>query len=232
MQSKRSKRRIGTLMTILVAGRTGAAVIVAVTLLWAASGARAVPLGQYNNGWAPGTWQGTLPIPDSPGGPVLTVNVDYSAFKPGFYPGVDPSLGLQYVYAYQVFNLPASTVALTAFSVGLDPLAVAVNPGADNTIGVVVPPGITPDLFVIGSSSARWGFGWIGGAEVNPNQQSTVVLFTSPGSPKWETCTTMDGGVPTPAGLLPSPIPEPGTITLISVGGLAILLRRRRRRGV
>lgn len=83
-------------------------------------------------------------------------------------------------------------------------------------------------MSVIGSSSARWGFGWIGGNEVVAGQVSTVLVFSSPNGPTWDTATMLDGGFSTTAGLLPSPVPEPATLLLLGIGALGLCIRKRR----
>lgn len=176
-------------------------------------------------------WHDTLIAEHSSGEDVLSMKVDYAVFAPGQYPGQVPDKDSQYVYAYQAFNQAVSTVALTAFSVGLDPLADADNIGDDASAGQPgVGGGVSPDLAIVGTSSARWGWGWIGGFEVGADEHSTVVLFTSPNAPTWDTATMLNGGFPTPVGLLPSPVPEPATASLLALGLAAMLGRWRRSR--
>ena len=135
----------------------------------------------------------------------------------------------QYVYAYQLFIASDTTVALTFFSIGLDSLAQADNIGDDISAGQPgEASGVSPDIYSIGSSSAHWGFGWVLGNEVGADAYSTVLVFTSPYGPIWDSATMMNGGFPTPVGLLPSPVPEPATMSLLAMGGLAILRRKRK----
>ena len=173
-------------------------------------------------------WQGTLDVTYDDGGDVLHALLDYAVFLPTQYPGDVADMDSQYVYAYQLFIESDATVALTFFSIGLDSPASVFNIGEDVSVGQPGElSGVSPALVAIGSSSAQWLFGWGVGAEIDPGEHSTVLVFTSPYGPVWDTTTMANGGVPTPVGLLPSPLPEPATMSLLALGGLALMRRRR-----
>jgi len=174
-------------------------------------------------------WRGTVTSDLSCEGSSLIVELDYAVFLPGDYGGSDPSGGSEYVYAYQVFNTDSSTVGICVLTIGLDPLADAGNIGHD-LAGPGEAGGVCPDLCVISptSASARWAFGWVGGSEIGVGEHSAVLLFTSPDEPKWSCAVVADGGLPVPAGTLPSPVPEPTSLLLLVAGALAAHARRRR----
>ena len=202
----------------------GGSVLTLFVVVGLAGSAAAGPLNGHPNA-LPG-WTGALVGQHSSGQTVLSVILDFAVFAPGAYPGQVPGGAAQFVYAYQAFNQPATTVGLTAVSVGLAAGSAAGNIGDDPSVvpGMPgAPGGIAPDIVAIGTSSARWGFGWIGGLEVGANQHSTVLVFTSPNGPKYEPATMMNGGLPTPIGVVPSPIPEPVTVVLISLGGFVLV---------
>lgn len=201
--------------------------VCALALSYGSTAARGALLA--DNASAMSDWKGTLTTDYLSGTDQLKVLIDYAVFQPGQYPGDATNKTTEFIYAYQAFNQTVSTVALTSLSVGLEAGSLAHGIGDDVSAGQPgVAGGISPDISVVGSSSARWGFGWIGGNEVASDQASTVLVFSSPNGPAWDTATMMNGGVPTPVGMLPSPIPEPTTMSLLAIGGLALIRRRRK----
>jgi len=55
-----------------------------------------------------------------------------------------------------------------------------------------------------------------------------TVIYTSPFAPKWMTASVHDGGLSEKESL-PSPIPEPVTLALLTFGTVGVLILRRRR---
>jgi len=99
-----------------------------------------------NSGGAIGAFTGTQLFSSDFGGFTVNASVDYAVFAPGAFgvafPGQDPSNGSDYVYAYQINNLPGTIPAATAisqFTVGLDgdePLGAT---GFVSGIGITIP---------------------------------------------------------------------------------------------
>jgi hypothetical protein len=159
-------------------------------------------------------------------GGVLSGHVDYAVFAPGQYDGTVSFPGL-YVYAYQVFSNPSSTVSIDYFSVGLKPGVSASNPSWDLAAGNAVPGGSVPtysyvmpqqviDLFIFDN--------------INPSGHSTTLLFTSNAAPimaEGVVSAGVAGGaiMPLPT---PSPAPEPATLGLL-IGGALMVIRRKRK---
>ena len=81
-----------------------------------------------------------------------------------------------------------------------------------------------PHTHTINGSSVLWEF--IGGTwQINYGDTSDVLLFTSPYAPEWDFATL--SGHYLVIRQLPSPTPEPATLGLLIIGGLAMLRRRR-----
>ncbi len=175
-------------------------------------------------------WQGTQQFNDTWGGVTLQVDVEYAVYAPGNYglSGTDPSGGAHYVYAYQVFNDLSGNVPVSSFSVGLDPTANVASIGPDAGSGTL--GGTAPTASEFSGSpptSAVWYFS-LNTIDPSPaNEYSTVLLFTSPYGPRWAPGSLLDGGLSDKHDL-PSPTPEPATMALMALGGVGLLLTRRR----
>ena len=142
----------------------------------------------------------------------LLVDLDHAVFEPGIYPndgvnGNDPSNGTEYVYAYQAYVL--GSVSLTSTTVGLLPGSGAGNAMADPLH--VQTGGIEPLFSSVGSSSVLTAFNPV----VGGGDYSSVYLFTSPNPPTWVSASVVGGGL-SDQQLAPSPIPEPGSLALLS----------------
>jgi len=147
----------------------------------------------------------------------FTVNadVDYAVFAPGAFgaafPGLDPSGGTEYVYAYQVENTDPAT-DISKLTVGLDgdePLG---------TIGFIPDAGLhdpADELFVgAPPTSAAWDFS--AATPLPSGVTSAILIFTSAAGPEWDTGTTH--GVFADQQALPSPAPEPASLALMAMG--------------
>ena len=142
----------------------------------------------------------------------------------------------QYAYLYQVDNKITSTDPVEMFT--LSPFY-----GADETVQMGYLTGDEPLGFLdapykdpqpkgwVNPSGPIISFyyTWLAGDPIQPGERSPVMYVLSDLSPDLIWGNVINGLTATEE--VVGPVPEPGTITLISVGGLAILLRRRRRQG-
>ena len=154
-------------------------------------------------------------------------DVDYAVYAPGDYPGIYSGADSKFIYAYQIFNESSSTATLASFSVGLLEDAFVVSCGDDATYGAA--GGVSPLLSrLVGSpaTSAQWTI------DVDAAENTTVLVASSPFGYTFGSAALANGGesatmsVPTPSADLG--IPEPATLSLLVLGGLALIRRRRR----
>ena len=155
----------------------------------------------------------------------LDANIEYAVYAPGNYPGNDPSSGNEWVYAYQAFNNSTGSVELSQLSVGRLSGSTVNNVGHDSTYGTLSASQV-PTLMLETSSSVVWNFL---SSLINPGEFSDVLLFTSPNS--WSTGpgSVQNGGL-SQTTTLPTPVPEPATMLILSLGSMAMVGMRRRRR--
>jgi hypothetical protein len=151
---------------------------------------------------------GDFPVPAYGSGGALNGHVDYAVYAPG---KCDAYITDLYVYAYQVFN-SNSTVAIDFFSVGLS---------ADIQVSEALyalqknwadPGGSIPNMSLVLPESVLYVFQF---DNIGANEHSRTLLFTSDCAP---------GGAIVE---LPSPVPEPATLGLLSAGALLAFRRRR-----
>lgn len=156
------------------------------------------------------------------GQPKWSGYVDYAVYAPGVYSGNHVDKSTNYIYAYQVFNNAASTAALSSFTVGLLENAGAANPTYDASTGISGgKASLASSLIGTPPASVFWMLDSVAASEY-----STVLLFSSPYSYTFDSATVADGGQGVTQSL-PTPVPEPATLALIAMGGLAVMHRRR-----
>ena len=196
-----------------------------IVVLLIASPASAGTLASDTNA-LPG-WHGTQMFSGSAYGsgmaPFFHADVDYAVyeldkFKDSF-PSQDTTGWNDYVYTYQIFNTGILTEeSIKFFTVGLD---------GDELVGNIgfFDPGYSPDdTQFVGTppTSAAWSYDGVPIPPGDPDPHGTILVFTSFALPHWDH-STMEGtafiGATLDTQLLASPssIPEPGTLTLLSM---------------
>jgi len=197
----------------------------AVTAVLVAGSAVQAGLLAANSGGAIPAFTGTQFYNDGFSSFTVSANVDFAVFAPGAFgvafPGQDPSGGTEYVYAYQIANLSTDINKMTVgLNGGDEPLG---SIGSVAGVGLVDP---SASLYV-GSgtpNSAAWDFA---PGQLGNGLSSAVLFFTSPAPPELDTATVNAAFADTHN--LPSPTPEPATLTLLALGaGITCFGKRRR----
>ena len=187
----------------------------------------------------PATGENISVFSNTTGGVTLLANVEYAVYAPGQFgtsaalglpAAADPSHGTQYVYAYEIFNQNVPGHALVStMTVALTPTG---NPANITHVSANVVGGMSPfaSQFIPAGTpktSAKWT--WL--SNLTPGTHSDILLFTSPNPPRLVTSSMLGGSNTLDAELLPSPVPEPGSLALsLAALGTLIAVRALRRK--
>ncbi len=172
-------------------------------------------------------WAGSVKDIYSHTSETFAVELDYAVFAPGDYGAGDPSGGEDYVYAYQAYNLSESNVAVSSLSVGTAPGAIINSAGKDSTSTHGKSGGKDPVFYQHDpdAASTTWSFSGTGFVK---DTWSSVLLVTSPMGPTLDEASVIDGGNSLNFDDVPTPLPEPASMTLLALGAVAVVTRRRR----
>lgn len=167
----------------------------------------------------------------------LDVNVDYAVFSPDapyqyprdlsnflpyatFIQTFGPPKPTDYIYAYQIYNNPASNDNFFFLSVGIESNTLVNSLGRDLGFD---PAGIDAVLAFLGLDGAKY-FMFFGGQgpELAPGQFSTVLLMSSPFQPTFGDSYVFSGSGLTGQACLPTPAPTPSAVIAGCLGFLIL----------
>src|SRR4029079_7940343 len=142
----------------------------------------------------------------------------------------DPSFDANYVYAYEGSNSTAPFLFLSVSTVaGAIPLAYVGSNQVDDWTSTNGGQAPSTEIFNAGATvvNARWSF--------NPllatgTGFSNILYFTSPFGPQNNNASISGGGTQINSTTLPSPVPEPASMTLAAIAMVFLLAVGRRRR--
>ena len=154
-------------------------------------------------------------------GPALVGHIDYAVYAPGHYTGSLTLPSDKYVYCYQLFDDPGSTVNIDSFYVGLYPSMSSTigNVGFDSADPYAVLGGTNPFAQYILSQSVLYLFA---ATPISTGQHSTVLLFTSDAAPIMGSGVVSSGFAGGTVVSIPTVIPEPATLLILTLGVPAI----------
>lgn len=168
----------------------------------------------------------------------IQATVEYAVYAPGMFDQsallgnpVDPSFDSNYVYAYEVSAPTAPLQYLSVSTVpGAIPLSYVGSGQVDNWTSPNLGQAPNAEIFNAGVSvvNARWTFN----SPLLPATTgfSNILFFTSPFGPQWNNAAISGGGSQINTTSLPSPVPEPATLTLAAIALVFLLAVGRRRR--
>ena len=197
--------------------------LVVTTLLVQSASATLLPISSYEDGY----WQGSrdFPVDDSYlRGRIYFAVYDTVACAGEFIDvGTESQFEGRYIYAYQIFNYPASEEAVQYFAVfNLEEKPMDVYEDSIDSVEDAPDGGVaaTWKHFAESNVKAVWGFG----AEILvADEHSWFLVFSSDRSP-----VPGDYEISAERGEFPAAIPEPSMVALLGIGGAMLFARRRR----
>jgi hypothetical protein len=169
----------------------------------------------------------------------LHLKVEYAVYAPGTsfdasFPGLDPSNGTQFVYAYQIFNTGISTdEKIMSLTVGLDKAALPANISETANPTPLGVSSYSKSLSGTPPTSAVWSYlvAPMGSGYIVPGtggtSRSKILFFTSPNGPGLDHASAVGTNATGATGYyLPSPVPEPTTLIILAVVGILLLSRK------
>jgi len=219
----RALRIAGLIFTVMAAGGTAAAGLLATD-------------GNGLTGYK-GTQRFIATTPPFMGSQIdFAADVDYCVYAPGkfglSFSGQDPSNGALYVYAYQIFNdldpYPSGPLYMNRKG-HVNTISIGLNGGDEYVPHVGYLPGTenSPDTYNRNPSSVKWNFPLVD-PQIDFNERSNILIFTSDGSPEYDSA-TVAGVFPT-SQQLPSPAPEPASLAILAAASAFCMLSRRPKR--
>lgn len=170
--------------------------------------------------------------------PQLAVSVDYAVYAPGqfglSFPGADPTSGSRFIYAYHVLNnltphpgwsaWQGNEDYVTKFSVGMTQLD-----ELPSNAGYVTGTGQAPNSSNLPIGSAGWTYR----ASTNKllyGATGAVLYYASPFGPEWDDGTVQGYYAVTLPLSMPSPMPEPASLSLLALGAAISCIVRRKKK--
>ena len=161
-------------------------------------------------------------------GRMISGRVDFAVYAPSSFPLVPAESG--YVYAYQIFSDTCSDKGISSFSLAMSQNADAVSIGFDDTFS----PGIDPSFSFFSPTQTapdsadflflpKTNFAGL----INPSDNSAILYFISMNAPTDGFGHLDGGGVGGTVESLPTPVPEPTTLALMSLS-MAFILRKKK----
>ena len=153
--------------------------------------------------------------------------VDFAGYEPSTFPPVTAESG--YVYAYQVYSESCSNKSIGSFSLAVSPDSDVLSIGYDSTYSTGVEPSFSffsPDQTNPDSADFLFMPKPTFSGLIAPSENSAILYFISNNAPTEGFGHVEGAGIGGNVASLPTPVPEPATIALMSLG-LAVLIRKK-----